>query len=115
MPPVELELELEEELELGRPVLVLEDEELELLELVDPVEPVDELEELEELELDEELEELEELELDEEAVVPPQALSSATEPATTKPPASFGLKARKKELCNMFFSAKKRCCYLDSR
>jgi hypothetical protein len=107
VPPVELELELEEELELVRPLLEEE------LELVRPL-----LEEELELELEEELEledELEELEDELEEVVPPQALSSATEPATIKPPASLGLKARKKELCNMFFSAKKRFCYLDSR
>jgi len=57
--------------------------------------PVEELDEL----LEEELEELLE-------VVPPQAVSSAIELATTILPNSLGLIARIRELCNMFFSAK---------
>jgi hypothetical protein len=65
------------------------------------------LEEELELELDDE-DELEELELDDELLegAAVQALSRATELATIKPPTSLGLKARKKGLCNMFFSAK---------
>ena len=117
-PDEELEEELEllelEELELDE----LELEELELLELDEL-----ELELLEELELDElelgrpveldddelELELDEELELEDELLEeppPPQALSMATEPASIKPPASLGLKPRKRLLFNMIFSAK---------
>ena len=94
--------ELEEEV--GR-TLPLDELELEVGRTVPLLEL---LEEELELELDDDEDELEELELDDELLegAAVQALSRATELATIKPPTSLGLKARKKGLCNMFFSAK---------